>query len=287
LRASGPAVLAPADISIGAAIRFPTPDGEVAHAFFYAPVNAVFAAPPGEKPPLIVMSHGGPTSMAGAGFSPRVQWWTSRGFAVVDVNYRGSTGFGTAYRARLRGAWGVVDVQDCIAAAEHLAAQGLVDPRRLAIRGGSAGGFTTLAALTSSTVFCAGASHYGIGDLMLLAQDTHKFESRYLDQLIGRLPEDAEVYRARSPIHRIEALRCGVIFFQGLDDKVVPPNQAEQFVAAMQARGLPVAYYAFEGEAHGFRKAETLRRVLDLELDFFGRLFGFAPADLSERVSLL
>ncbi len=286
LRASGPATLDRADISVAEAITFATPDGEAAHAFWYPPANAGFAAPAGERPPLMVMSHGGPTSMAGRGFSPRVQWWTSRGFGVVDVNYRGSTGFGTAYRERLRGHWGVTDVMDCIAAAQHLAAEGLVDPQRLAIRGGSAGGFTTLAALTSSDVFRAGASHYGIGDLMALAADTHKFESRYLDRLIGRLPEDAAVYRARSPIHRIDALRCGVIFFQGLEDRVVPPNQAEQFVQAMQARGLPVAYYAFAGEAHGFRRAETLRRVLDLELDFFGRLFGFDAPGLQERVAL-
>jgi dipeptidyl aminopeptidase/acylaminoacyl peptidase len=287
LRASGPALLGAADVAVGEAIRFATPDGEEAHAFWYAPANASFAGPPEARPPLVVISHGGPTGMAGCGFSPRIQWWTSRGFAVVDVNYRGSTGFGTAYRERLRGAWGVIDVMDCIAAARHLAAEGRVDPARLAIRGGSAGGFTTLAALTTSDTFRAGASHYGIGDLTLLARDTHKFESRYLDRLIGRLPEDAAVYRARSPINHIDALRCGVIFFQGLDDRVVPPNQAESFVAAMRARGLPVAYYAFADEAHGFRKAETLHRVLDLELDFFGRLFGFEPAGLAERVALL
>ena len=225
--------------------------------------------------------------MTGSGFSPRIQWWTSRGFGVVDVNYRGSTGYGRAYRHRLDGAWGVVDVADCIAAARHLVATGAVDGARLAIRGGSAGGFTTLAALTSSDLFRAGASLYGIGDLKLLASDTHKFESRYLDRLIGRLPEDAAIYEERSPINRIDALRCGVIFFQGLEDRVVPPNQARQFVQAMQARGLPVAHYEFAGEGHGFRRAETLRRVLDLELDFYGRLFGFTPPGLNERVRLL
>jgi dipeptidyl aminopeptidase/acylaminoacyl peptidase len=287
LRASGPAVLDPQDISLAQPFDFATPDGERAHAFWYPPANAGFAAPEGERPPLIVMSHGGPTGMTGTGFSPRIQWWTSRGFAVVDVNYRGSTGYGRAYRHRLDGAWGVVDVIDCIAAAQHLVATGAADAARLAIRGGSAGGFTTLAALTSTDVFRAGASLYGIGDLKLLASDTHKFESRYLDRLIGRLPEDAAIYEARSPINRIDALRCGVIFFQGLEDRVVPPNQARLFVQAMQARGLPVAHYEFAGEGHGFRRAETLRRVLELELDFYGRLFGFTPPGLAERVVLL
>lgn len=283
VRAGAPAVLAPDGISIGEPIAFPT-RGVTGHAFWYAPKSADHAAPAGEVPPLVVLSHGGPTSMATNGLSLAVQWWTSRGFGVVDVNYGGSTGYGRAYRESLAGQWGVVDVADCIAAARHLVAKGLVDENRLAIRGGSAGGFTTLAALTSSTVFKAGASLYGVADLMLLARDTHKFEARYLDGLIGPLPETKALYAERSPITHLDRLACPIIFFQGLDDKTVPPNQAETMVAAMEARGLPVAYYAFAGEGHGFRRAETIKRVLELELDFYGRVFGFEPPGLSERV---
>jgi dipeptidyl aminopeptidase/acylaminoacyl peptidase len=238
----------------------------------------------GELPPLVVLSHGGPTSMTTNIFSLNVQWWTSRGFGVVDVNYGGSTGYGRDYRQMLDGHWGIVDVEDCTAAARFLVERGLADGRRLVIRGGSAGGFTTLAALTSSNVFKAGASLYGVADLMLLAKDTHKFESRYLDGLIGPLPEARALYDERSPIHHLDRLACPIIFFQGVDDKTVPPNQAETMVEAMAARNLPVAYYLFEGEGHGFRKAETLRRVLELELDFYGRVFGFTAPDLSERV---
>jgi dipeptidyl aminopeptidase/acylaminoacyl peptidase len=223
--------------------------------------------------------------MSTNGFSQRVQWWTSRGLAVVDVNYGGSTGFGRAYRQRLDGQWGVVDVADCIAAVRHLVDSGAVDAARIAIRGGSAGGFTTLAALTGSRQFSAGASHYGVADLMLLAADTHKFEARYLDRLIGPLPEAAGVYRARSPINHLDRLSAPVIFFQGLDDKVVPPNQARTMAAAMAARDLPVALYEFEGEGHGFRRAETIRRVLELELAFYGRVFGFQPVGLAEKVA--
>jgi dipeptidyl aminopeptidase/acylaminoacyl peptidase len=222
--------------------------------------------------------------MATNSFSLGVQFWTSRGFGVVDVNYGGSTGYGRAYRERLYGQWGVVDVEDCVAAAKSLAARGLVDGNRLIIRGGSAGGFTTLAALTSCSLFKAGASYYGVADLMLLAKDTHKFESRYLDKLIGPLPEAEALYHERSPIHHVDRLACPVIFFQGEDDKTVPPNQAETMVEAMKARGLPVAYYSFAGEGHGFRKAETLRRALELELDFYGRVLGFTAPGLHERV---
>ncbi len=300
LRRSGPAVLGADEVSVGESIRFPTPDfptpdfptpdfptGDGAgQAFFYPPCNPRYQAPAGERPPLVVISHGGPTGMTSNGFSPAIQWWTSRGIAVVDVNYGGSTGFGRAWRRRLEGQWGVVDVADCIAAAEHLVATGRVDGARLAIRGGSAGGFTTLAALTQSTTFRAGASLYGVADLKLLAADTHKFESRYLDGLIGRLPEDEAVYVARSPINHIDRLSCPVIFFQGLDDKVVPPNQASVMVQAMRARGLKVAHYEFAGEAHGFRRGETVRRVLELELDFYGQVFGFVAPGLSERAIL-
>jgi dipeptidyl aminopeptidase/acylaminoacyl peptidase len=283
IRTAAPAVLPPGSISRGEPITFPAESAE-AHAFWYPPKNADYDAPPGELPPLVVLSHGGPTSMTTNGFSLAVQYWTTRGFGVVDVNYGGSTGFGRDYRQRLDGQWGIVDVADCIAAAKYLVERGLVDPARLAIRGGSAGGFTTLAALTSSNVFKAGASLYGVADLRLLAKETHKFESRYLDRLIGPLPEADGFYDERSPIHHLDRLACPIIFFQGMEDKTVPPSQAECMVAAMRARHLPVAHYTFEGEGHGFRKPETLRRVLELELDFYGRVFGFIPPGSIERV---
>jgi dipeptidyl aminopeptidase/acylaminoacyl peptidase len=283
IRAAAPAVIPEDTISVGIPIGF-TACGGTGHAFWYPPENRDCEGPPGELPPLIVLSHGGPTSMTTNSFSLNIQWWTSRGFGVVDVNYGGSTGYGRAYRERLYGQWGIVDVEDCAAAAKSLVERGLVDGNRLIIRGGSAGGFTTLAALTSSNLFKAGASFYGVGDLMLLAKDTHKFESRYLDKLVGPLPEAEALYRDRSPINHVDRLSCPVIFFQGEDDKTVPPNQAETMVAAMKARGLPVAYYSFPGEGHGFRKAETLRRTLELELDFYGRVFGFTAPGLHERV---
>jgi dipeptidyl aminopeptidase/acylaminoacyl peptidase len=285
IRSAAPAVVPRETISLGEPMEFPARGG-VAHGFWYAPENRDYKGPSGELPPLVVLSHGGPTSMTTNSFSLSIHWWTSRGFAVADVNYGGSTGYGRAYRERLTGQWGVVDVGDCAAAAIHLAERGLVDGARLVIRGGSAGGFTTLAALTSLNLFKAGASFYGVGDLMLLAKDTHKFESRYLDQLIGPLPQARELYGERSPVNHVDRLSCPVIFFQGEDDKTVPPNQAETMVAAMSARGLPVAYYSFAGEGHGFRKAETLRRALELELDFYGRVFGFTPPGLSERVAI-
>lgn len=286
VRAASETVIDPDYISVAMPIEFPTEGGETAHAFFYAPANRDYRAPAGELPPLIVRSHGGPTAAAGSGLSLAIQYWTSRGFAVVDVNYGGSTGFGRAYRQRLDGRWGLVDVQDCIAAARHLVEADLVDGKRLAIRGGSAGGFTTLAALTFHDVFKAGASHYGIGDLMALARDTHKFESRYLDRLVGPLPDAEAVYRERSPIHFTDQLSCPLIFFQGLDDKVVPPNQAEAMVEALRAKGLPVAYVAFEGEGHGFRRAENIKRALEGELYFYGQIFGFEPAGEIEPVEI-
>lgn len=285
VRTASPAVLPPEWVSLGEPIEFPTPGG-TSHAFWYPPRNRDYEAPTGELPPLVVLSHGGPTSMTTNSFGLHIQWWTSRGFGVVDVNYRGSTGYGRDYRRELLGQWGVADVEDCIAVASSLVDRGLVDPARLAIRGGSAGGFTTLAALTTSTRFEAGASLYGVADLMLLARDTHKFESRYLDALIGPLPDQEALYRERSPIHHIDRIACPVIFFQGQDDKTVPPNQAESMVAALRAKNAPVAYYLFADEGHGFRKAETLRRVLELELGFYGRVFGFTPPGLSEPVSI-
>lgn len=248
----------------------------VVHAFYYPPCNPQYSAPAGEKPPLIVFGHGGPTGATSAGLNLKVQFWTSRGFAILDVNYSGSTGYGREYRDRLQDNWGILDVEDVCAGAEYLVQQGLADPGRLLIKGGSAGGYTVLAALTFHTTFSAGASHYGIGDLSTLARDTHKFESRYLDKLVGPWPEATEVYRERSPINHIEQLDCPVIFFQGLQDKVVPPNQAETMVTALRERGIPVAYITFEDEGHGFRAASSIRMALEGELEFYSRIFGFA-----------
>lgn len=271
-------------LSPARAIEFPTAGGRTAHAFFYPPVNKDHAGPAGAKPPLLVMSHGGPTAACAAVLALSIQYWTSRGLAVVDVNYGGSTGYGRAYRQRLDGTWGVTDVEDCTAAARYLAEQGEVDGNRLAITGGSAGGYTTLCALTFTDAFKAGASHYGVSDLEALAQDTHKFESRYLDRLIGPYPAAKALYQARSPIHHTDRLNCPVIFLQGLDDKIVPPNQAELMVAALRARKLPVAYVAFEGEQHGFRQAANVKRALEAELYFYGRVFGFTLAEPVEPV---
>jgi dipeptidyl aminopeptidase/acylaminoacyl peptidase len=257
------------------AIEFASREGRRAHAFAYAPRHPRFAGPPGEQPPLLVRSHGGPTSATVPSLRLAIQYWTSRGFAVVDVNYGGSTGYGRAYRNLLRGAWGVVDVEDCVAAARHLADAGLADPRRLCVSGASAGGFTTLCALTFHDLFAAGASHYGIGDLEALVRDTHKFESRYLERLVGPYPERRDLYVARSPIHHVERLARPVIFFQGLEDRVVPPSQAEAMVAALARRGIPHVYVAFPGEQHGFRRAENIRTALDGELFFYAQVFGF------------
>jgi len=264
------------DLSAPEPIEYPTGNGRTAHALYYPPRNRQYTGLAGEKPPLVVMSHGGPTSAATSSLRLSHQFWTSRGFAVVDVNYGGSSGYGREYRERLKGAWGIVDVEDCIEAARYLSARGDVDAKRMAIRGGSAGGYTTLCALVFHNVFAAGASHYGVGDLAALALDTHKFESRYLDKLVGPYPAAADVYRQRSPIHFADRISCPVILFQGLDDKVVPPSQAETFVAALQAKGLPCEYVSFAGEGHGFRKAETIRRVADAELQFYARVFGFS-----------
>ena len=268
------------------AIEFPTEDGLTAHAFYYRPRNQDFAAPAGEKPPLLVKSHGGPTAAAAQALDLTIQYWTSRGVAVLDVNYRGSAGYGRAYRDQLKGQWGIVDVEDCVNGALYLVAQGEVDGSRLAIDGGSAGGYTTLAALTFRDVFRAGASRYGISDLEALAQDTHKFESRYLDQLVGPYPERRDLYRERSPIHFTDRLSCPLILFQGLEDKIVPPSQAELMFAAVRDKGLPCAYVAFEGEQHGFRRAENIRRSLDGELYFFSRVFGFELAEPVEPVAI-
>jgi dipeptidyl aminopeptidase/acylaminoacyl peptidase len=267
-------------LSVPESVEFPSPDGHVTHAFYYPPCNAEYRAPEDDRPPLILISHGGPTTAASDALDLRVQFWTSRGFAVADVNYGGSSGFGRAYRQRLNGQWGVLDVEDMVAAAGFLVAMGKADPARVVIRGGSAGGYTTLAALTFHPgVFKAGACYYGISDIEVLARDTHKFESRYLDTLVGPYPAAKDLYYTRSPIHFVDRLSCSLILFQGLEDKVVPPNQSEMMAAAVRAKGLPVAYLAFEGEQHGFRKATTIVRSLEAELYFYGAVFGFVPAD--------
>jgi dipeptidyl aminopeptidase/acylaminoacyl peptidase len=277
----------PGYLSVPEAIAFPTDNGQTAYAWFYPPQNKDYTAPTGELPPLLVRSHGGPTAAAAATFNLRNQYWTSRGFAVVDVNYGGSTGYGREYRQRLNRLWGIVDVNDCANAAKYLAQRGRVDGERLAIAGGSAGGYTTLAALIFRDIFKAGASYYGVSDLEALARDTHKFESRYLDGLIGKYPEEKEIYDARSPIKFCDRLSCPVIFFQGLEDQIVPPNQAEMMVEILKTKGIPVAYLPFEGEQHGFRRAENIKRALDAEFYFYSRIFGYEPADAIEPVEIM
>ena len=273
-------------MSIPEAIQFPTENGLTSHAFFYPPRNKQFEGPISEKPPLLVISHGGPTGATSATLKLETQYWTNRGIAVVDVNYGGSTGYGVSYRQRLTGKWGIVDVEDCVNAAKYLVDRGNVDADRLMIRGGSAGGYTTLAALTFTDVFKAGASHYGISDLEVLAQDTHKYESRYLDSLIGPYPERRDIYLDRSPLYHVDKLSCPLILFQGLEDKVVPPNQAELMLDALRKKGLPVAYVPFEGEQHGFRKSENIKRALEIELYFYSRVFGFELADNIEGIPI-
>jgi len=262
-------------------------EGLTAHALYYPPANRDFTGPADERPPLLVLSHGGPTSAASAQLSLDIQFWTSRGIAVVDVNYGGSTGYGRAYRERLRGNWGIVDTVDCINAARYLVERGDVDPARLAVEGGSAGGYTTLNALTRHRTFSAGASYFGLADLEVFATGgTHKFESQYLTGLLGPYPELAAVYRERSPINHVDDISCPVIIMQGLEDAIVPPQQAEIIVAALERNGLPYAYLAFPGEQHGFRRAANIVRSLEAELYFYGRVFGFAPADDIEPVDI-
>jgi dipeptidyl aminopeptidase/acylaminoacyl peptidase len=269
----------PAHFSRPEPISFATTGDRFAHALHYPPTHPDHTGPADEAPPLIVLSHGGPTSAARPQLNLAIQFWTSRGFGVVDVNYGGSTGYGRGYRRRLVGEWGIVDVDDCVAATRLLVDRGDADRDRLVIRGGSAGGFTTLCALAFREVFAAGASLYGIGDLEALATDTHKFEARYLDSLVGPYPERRDLYVERSPIHNLDELDCPVIVLQGAEDAVVPPSQAEALVQALDENGQPYAYLLFEGEQHGFRKAETIGTVLCAELAFYGRIFGFTPAD--------
>jgi len=233
---------------------------------------------------MLVISHGGPTGATSSTLNLSIQYWTSRGFAVADVNYGGSTGYGREYRQRLDGQWGIVDVDDCVNCARYLIGRGDVDGERTAIRGGSAGGYTALAALTFRSLFKAGASYCGVSDLEALAKDTHKFESRYLDRIIGPYPHCRDLYVERSPTNFVDRLSCPIIFFQGDDDRVVPPSQAEVMVNALRQKGVPVAYILFEGEQHGFRRAQNIKRALDAELYFYSRIFGFVLADPIEPV---
>jgi len=279
LRRSSSVTMDPAWTSVAEAITFPSAGGRIAHGLYYPPTNPDVVAPAGELPPLLVFSHGGPTANAANALDLTIQLLTSRGIAVVDVDYGGSTGYGREYRRALEGTWGVIDVDDCEAAARYLVARGDVDPDRLAIAGGSSGGYTTLAALAFRDTFAAGISLYGIGDLEALAQDDHKFESRYLDRLVGPYPEAAELYRERSPNHHVDGISCPVLVLQGLEDRVVPPSHAEAIVAALEANGIPHAYLAFEGEGHGFRGADAIRRSLEARLSFLGAVFDFVPAD--------
>jgi dipeptidyl aminopeptidase/acylaminoacyl peptidase len=278
--------LDPAAISIPRRISFPSANGRTAHGLFFLPASAQVTAPAGEKPPLIVTIHGGPTAGASPAFRMSTQYWTTRGFAVVAVDYGGSTGYGRPYRRLLDGTWGIVDVEDACAAALWLAEQGLVDRERLAIRGGSAGGFTTLAALATRDVFAAGASHFGVADLGALARDTHKFESRYLDGLVGPWPEAEAVYTERSPLSHIDGFDRPLIVLQGDEDAVVPPAQAEMIVDALAAKQVPHAYLLFKGEQHGFRRAENIIRSLEAELSFYAQVFGFEPAGSIEPVEI-
>lgn len=251
--------------------------GEAIHAVLYRPQQTGFAAPEGELPPFIAQVHGGPTGQAAVGLSLAIAYYTSRGIGVVDINYGGSTGFGRAYRERLKGQWGVVDVADTVAVMEHLVNEGIADGARLGIEGGSAGGWTTLACLTRTATFAAGVSSFGVADLVALAEDTHDFESRYLDGLVGPYPEAAEVYRERAPLNHVDSLECPVLLLQGDEDPIVPPNQAEMFRDALAAKSIPHAYLLFAGEQHGFRKAENIITSFEASLSFYGQIFGFEP----------
>jgi dipeptidyl aminopeptidase/acylaminoacyl peptidase len=281
LRSSSSLAVDEASISIPRQIEFPTNGDVTAFAHFYPPRNRDTVGPDGERPPLIVISHGGPTAEAMPRYSLETQFWTSRGFAIVDVNYGGSTGFGRAYRQRLQGTWGIVDTADCINAARWLAAEGEVDGNRLLITGGSAGGYTTLCALTMHDGFAAGASYFGLADLeSFVSGGTHKFESGYLRTLVGPYPEEADRYRARSPIHATDGISCPMLLLQGAEDRVVPPRQAEIMVEALKEKGLPYAYVLYEGEQHGFRKAESIRSALEAELSFYAQVLGFERDDV-------
>jgi dipeptidyl aminopeptidase/acylaminoacyl peptidase len=286
LRKSSDSALDLEYISTAQTIEFPTESDRTAYAFYYPPKNPEYSPPGGEVPPLLVYCHGGPTGATSTALDLSVQFWTSRGFAVLDVNYGGSTGYGRAYRERLSGQWGVVDVDDCINGARFLVGKNVVDSSRTAIRGGSAGGFTTFASLTFRDFFNAGASYYGVSDIEVLAKETHKFESRYLETMVGSYPDDIELIRERSPINHLEKLSSPMIVFQVLEDKIVLPNQSEMMVDALRRKGLPVAYLPFEGEQHGFRRAGNIKRALEAELYFYGKIFAIEIADLIEPVNI-
>jgi len=267
-------------------IEFPTSDGQVAHAQYYSPTNKEFSAPPDELIPLIVRCHGGPTSASHPFLQPTFQYFTSRGFGILDVNYRGSSGYGRFYREALKGKWGIYDTQDCIAAALYLVDRGEADPKRLIMRGGSAGGWTTLCALTFHDLFKAGAIYYGIADAEKLAKTTHKFEANYLEYLIGPYPDESQLYIERSPIHHTDSISCPLIVFQGLDDKVVPPSQAKNLVKTLREKKLPHAYLTFSGEGHGFRLAESTKRSLEAELSFYAQIFAFDLSDPFDMITI-
>ena len=258
-------------ISVPKQVEFPTTLG-TAFGYYYAPKNGAYTCST-EKPPLLVKAHGGPTACTGTSFNAGIQYWTSRGFAILDVDYGGSTGYGRDYRRRLRKSWGIVDIDDVCNGAKYLVKEGLADGDRLCIDGGSAGGYTTLGALAFRDVFKAGTSLYGIGDLTALAGDTHKFESRYLDGLVGLYPEEEALYKERSPIESVDTLSCPILLLQGVEDKVVPPNQAEMMHSALLEKGIPTCLKMYEGEQHGFRKAENIEDALDSELAFYGKVF--------------
>jgi dipeptidyl aminopeptidase/acylaminoacyl peptidase len=272
--------------SAGKPISFPTTGGKNAHAIYYAPKNKDYVVLEGETPPLLVISHGGPTGSATTTLKYGIQYWTSRGFAVLDVNYGGSTGYGREYRQRLNGNWGIVDVDDCCNGAKYLVEQKLADPNRLAIRGGSAGGYTTLACLAFRDVFKAGASHFGLSELEVFVKDTHKFESKYLFSLVGLYPERKDLYYERSPINHVQNINCPLILFQGDEDKIVPPSQSQMMFEAVRSRGIPVSYVLFEGEQHGFRKSDSIKRALEGELYFYSKIFKFELAEPAMPVEI-
>jgi dipeptidyl aminopeptidase/acylaminoacyl peptidase len=286
LRKAREETIDPGYISVPETIEFPTEQKKTAYAFYYPPKNKGYVEPVGERPLLLVMSHGGPTGSTGTTLRYGIQFWTSHGIAVVDVDYGGSTGYGRDYRKRLEGKWGIVDVDDCVNAARYLVKRGDVDAKRLAITGGSAGGYTTLCALTFRDFFHVGASYYGISDLEALARDTHKFESRYEERLVGPYPERLDLYRERSPINYVDRVSCPIILLQGSEDKIVPPGQSSRFYDAVRKKGLPAAFITFEGEQHGFRKAENLKRSIEAEMYFYSKVFGFEPADPIEPVQI-
>jgi dipeptidyl aminopeptidase/acylaminoacyl peptidase len=278
VRSATEMIMDAASVSLARLVSWTTEHG-IVYGCFYPPVNGEFRAPTGSLPPMITLSHGGPTAFSAADFKIAYQFWTSRGFAILDVNYSGSTGFGREYRDRLKGRWGIIDVQDSIAGAVSMGTQQLADPARLAIRGGSAGGFTTLAALTNSDVFNAGISLSGIADLEALAKDTHKFEARYVDSLVGPYPEERASYLERSPINHLDRLSAPILLLQGTEDTVVPPQQAEMLADAARRKDLPVALIMFEGEGHGFRRGETIKASIEAQIYFLSRIFDFEPAD--------